>query len=509
MVERLRTACRDELDAYDQASDAQEDATPAQKQFNWPENVRKPADLYRSYASPLRKAKQLGYPVTSLLRELMLIQNRPLDELDSPGWIDPYTGEVDPESDLITIRRLTEFPAPETLEGDPNEIVSSITYYENGVKVVQPITRAQHAELIAVERRSVAASEGFNSEDGEEEEWFDDVDPLKPMWQQINEELNPQNLPELSREARPYQADMRKAIDLALMEAKAKAAELLVLEVSTDPAFEQVEPERLKIACEDVLNFPNVQCRELEQLSRGIWRAHQNHARSLRDSTFSHARSLFRESAGGESLPRMAAAQGRRAGIRGRSGSPVPLLPARARVRGGGCGADRCWSGSYPHLYDFIEENFDEISEMLLDGALGQGTSVSQAELDAFADETIEQIAALQGDPNSKEITHHPAYIKGYLTAMANAKEITGTDENGNYHNAAIEAGWDAWRQWKSPGGNQAYHEAKANGKTTSEAMKAFWQVVNKPKIVGIRKDGLTLMSGDKNAGRSTGTSPS
>jgi len=106
------------------------------------------------------------------------------------------------------------------------------------------------------------------------------------------------------------------------------------------------------------------------------------------------------------------------------------------------------------------------------------------------------QMLVAQGDPNSTDISKHPEYIKGYFRAAF-------TSMSGD-RNAYIAAGWESYRQFKSPEGNLAYHKA-LTGSTPKEAMKAFWAVANKAervkkegKIVGISSQGLTLSSGRK-----------
>ena len=50
----------------------------------------------------------------------------------------------------------------------------------------------------------------------------------------------------------------------------------------------------------------------------------------------------------------------------------------------------------------------------------------------------------------------------------------------------------------KSPEGNVAFHAAIREGKDVKEAMREFYKVSNKEKVIGIRPDGVTLTSGRK-----------
>ena len=500
LADKLYFATQVEIEAYDHASDRQEDARQHRQKFIWPEDVRRPAELYRSFVRPLRKAKELGYHVQGAINALVLMQNRPIDELETPGWIDGYTGEVDAESDIITIRPLSDVENSVEMIGDPDEIVGYVDMVEvtdTGTKKMrQSITRAEHYAMLQAERASSIGAEGFNSEDELDEVVFDDRDPRTPTWEEIATELNPQNLGELSHEFKPYRDEFRWRIGHSLEEARDAAAEILAMDVAADPVFSALEKDRLLMACWDAVNFPEKRHPELQSLSYGIYKRHDTLVSTIRAGIFERARKLVRESNEARNilhwLQRKADAQE----------FPVDLIRLFLGLQHGlGFTEEDCaevkLSGPYQNLYDFLEANWEEISEQIISGSLGRPQEVSQAEINELVERTLTEISVLEGDPNAKEVTHHPAYIKGYLTAMANAKNITTQDDSG-YHNAAVEAGWDSWREAISPEGNLAYHAARKAKKDAKEAMKAFWQVVNRPKIVAVRKDGLTIQSGDK-----------
>ncbi len=499
LVDRLYFAAVEEIDAYDAAWKAQEDAKQHRQKYTWPENVRRPAELYRAYVRPLRKARSLGYHVQSPINDLVLMQNRPLDELESPGWIDGYTGEVDPDSDILRIKSVSDVEKDEELVGDPDEIVGYVEVYEGGKCVRQPITRAQQFEMRQMEARSSIGSEGFNAEDALDEEWFDDRDPLTPTWQEIATELNPQNLGELSREFKPYRDEFRKCIERSLDEVRQEAAEEVFLQAAHNAVFELVAPKMLMLACWDAVAFPLKRHPELSELSYGVYKQHGDLIGNLRTDIFRKARQRIRKSVEAKNvlewLQRKADALE----------FPVDLVRIFLGLQHGlGFEEEDCsevkLSGPYATLYDFMEDNWEEISEQLVSGSLGRPFEISQAEIEVFSNETVEQIAELEGDDNSNEITFSRAYIKGFLTAMINAKDITSTDDNGAYHNTAVEAGWESFREWKCPEGNKAFHALRKQGKGHKEAMAAFWKLANRPRVIGINPDksGLTLQYSDK-----------
>ena len=522
LVDRLFMAAMAEIEAYDHAYDRQEDARQNRQKFTWPEDVRRPAQLYRSYTRPLRAAHALGYHVHGAISALAVMQNRPLDELDNPGWVDPYTGEVDPDSDILNIRPLSDVENLVEMVGDPDEIVGHIDVYGPNGKERQPITRAEQYRMLAMEAASLKSAEGFNAED-EEIEWFDDHDPLTPMWQEIAQELSPQNLGELRTEAYPYQKEFSRAIERSLEAARQNATDTLLMEVSSSPMFSEVKEKLLTWACWDTVNYPLKKHPELSSLSYNIYRQFEELVRFLRPSIFENAHNLIRNSVEAQNI--LDWLQRKANDLE----SPVDLTLIFSGLQHAlgfeeEDAAEVKLVGQYPTLFDFIEENFDEMEELVSNMALGrkgQNTSTekqadhalarrpvdkrmvkwgdvpaNQDNLDKFAKDTIHAIAELSG-AEGPEVTHNPAYIEGYLNAMVNAQNVTTNDENG-YHNAATEAGWSAWREWKSPDGNMAYQAARKAGKDQKEAMKAFWSMVNRPKVIGIRKDGLTIQSGDK-----------
>lgn len=88
----------------------------------------------------------------------------------------------------------------------------------------------------------------------------------------------------------------------------------------------------------------------------------------------------------------------------------------------------------------------------------------------------------------------HPLFIAGSVRAA-----ILGTQTA----EGQIAAGWEAFRSGTCYEGNVAYHEARSRGLTHPEAMKAFWKLYNLkfPRQVKILKpftDGLLLEGGRK-----------
>ncbi len=143
----------------------------------------------------------------------------------------------------------------------------------------------------------------------------------------------------------------------------------------------------------------------------------------------------------------------------------------------------------------------DELMESMHD-APSHSKEPTREELDEFAEETLQQIIQRQAVSQTTNIYATAPFMEGYIRAMMSANRIT-TVTDGVRHNLAVEAGWDSWRQWKSPEGNKAYHLAKNRDSAQKDAMAAFWQVANAEKkraangtIVSVRTTGLQLSNG-------------
>ena len=143
-----------------------------------------------------------------------------------------------------------------------------------------------------------------------------------------------------------------------------------------------------------------------------------------------------------------------------------------------------------------------EEGETILDGIIvtdfmGNKGEVSAEDIAKFSDEYLQEfLAACPVD--DKDIKKTRAYNEGYMAVMLNSKNITRRLPDGTWENLAIATGYEYYRAHKSPEGNVAFHAAIRAGKDVKEAMREFYKVSNKEKVIGIRPDGVTLTSGRK-----------
>jgi len=150
-------------------------------------------------------------------------------------------------------------------------------------------------------------------------------------------------------------------------------------------------------------------------------------------------------------------------------------------------------------LYDFIEDNEDELLENMTNPSGVSEISPSYEYIDNFCEETI-RLYAETGDAdmvkarsNVSARMNHPFFIEGYIRAATVLRNVT--------REKLVSAGHENFRQKVSSEGNQAFHRARREGKTQKEAMREFWNVVNSPRkvlprITTIRSTGLVLDTG-------------
>lgn len=401
----------------------------------------RPADIYRRFARPLRwLVKQDYVSAEAVLRDILLVQSLPFEELDAPAWIDQYTLEVDPNSDK------------------PGDLK---------VRFTEPVMKTDLAERIQMDlgwdeetvKQFLVAQEGFDSEDDLEgllnavdEDKLTRPDDRVPNWMEMQEDCHPtKDLPSIRAEAQPWIAACRALIDQLVKEANGMA-----------------------------------------DMEDKYWRV----------QAFKHVKDGFRSSAEARDFLGFLNEKAEE-GV-----SPADLGPLFLSLQHG-YGFDEHdavavrlhYVPNFRNLDEWLDFWGDELLEAMHD-APSHSKEPTREELDQFAEETLQQIIQHQASAQTSSIFRTAPFMEGYIRAMMNANRVTAYTD-GVRHNLAIEAGWDAWRQWKSAEGNKAYHLAKNRGAAQKEAMTAFWQVVNQEHkraqngtIVGVKTTGLQLSNG-------------
>jgi hypothetical protein len=433
---------------------AQDIADTARDQLNRSENVAglRPADIYRRFMAPLRWIKaNTGLHITSIIRDLDLAQSLPRAELDAPDWVDAYTGEVDPEARQ---ERELHIKAPKEFD-----------------------------------EASEAFSEAFNMEDGEDVEIFDDdmraVD--EKAWQAVQHEYHvSQDFNFVLSEAWPL-----------INEARQSVREYMAFFERTAPAWREtaggaVVPNDPKIYAiietKKAWDQSDERRRFLEFLQEAALTAEPEDIAVI-----------FMKLQNGL----MFRGQLDKDDIQGENDIPDFEYPPEAYdiiLKDG------------MSLGDWLEDYADLALDQLND-YLPKWEEPDQKTLDDYAARTVEDYVkvavedakrdeeAAKKEGRNPNILKSPAFIEGFLRAAFNARTLTSKNANGEFNNSAVEAGWDAWREARSPEGNAAFHKAVKEGKDRKACMAAFWSVINKGQrqkdvIVKLDQKGLTLKSG-------------
>jgi hypothetical protein len=450
----------------------------------------RPADVYRSFGRGLRwfAEKHDFIPVPSIgetLRELVTAQSMPLNELENPDWVNPYTGEIDDEAEpIVSIKDPVNDPA---LLGELGWSLEEATAFNN-------------------------AQEGFNSDDGLDEVSHDEWDVRIPQFMEQQMDLQPtDHLNDLRKEIEWESSSLRNKITRTWDEHWASA--VLHLVRLTKGSFKNVNLGILTKACENCLFYALGQERKQNQTTKSlgiaIWKAlsskEQHPARQAVNQLSLDVRKDVRESDEAKAylkeLNRLAIHE-----------APQDIyILFMAFQHGMAFGAGE-WNEDanefdvddrqhvhmpfYGTLADFDDQWGEFVLESMNDPRGISSEEPDLAFIEAFSKRTIDAYARM-GEWESKNIRLHPAFIKGYFTATSNSKDLTAPGSN-----ACEVAGWEAWRQWKSPEGNKAFHQTGGLMKTK---MAAFWKVKNTEErqaqersIKSITPTGLVLSNGFK-----------
>ncbi len=414
-------------------------------------DVDRPADIYRRWMKPLRFIQQYNFGVGSIIRDIQLEQTMPYGELDSPEWIDPYTGEVDPDAMLERVN----FQTSEGLE----------------------------------EEESLPFMEAFNEDDEFTLEQYEERENEKPVWMQIQDDMKVSPVYyDLVNELRNDRDLLREFINKALSGRREVAVKRIADEAITKKLGSLTDINKVS---RDL-----VENRQLTALGQKVFQACTRTIWNERKTIFSDAREAVRESE--EAKAFLAELQH----LADRNESPVDIAVLFLSMQHGLCFTEsdskQIRLGNRT-LFDFIEENEDELLENMTNPSGVSEISPSYEYIDNFCEETI-RLYAETGDVDMAKAKssvsarmNHPFFIEGYIRAATVLRNVT--------REKLVSAGHENFRQKISPEGNAAYHDACREGKTHKDAMREFWKVVNSPRkvlprITTIRSTGLVLDTG-------------
>ena len=447
-----------------------------------PEELR-PATIYRRWVKPVRFLAQSFKAAKSLLKEIILEQTLPLSELDAPDWVDQYTMELDPtaEKDFVSIKAGGVFSASKT------QAMEDLGWDDQTINTF------------------VSAQESFNDGDEAQEEWVGELghEEAEPMFMRMQHDFqSTERLKDLRELISKETFDCKERMKRIVSENwKSYAPQLAKLARSH---FPKVKRDFLLEACEHTLAYPENQSKKHSWLAFKIWDTfsleiiEMKKKYKLPEKGKAEWRDAFEASEEAalflETLQSFITSEESPVDVAllflslqndfGFTPEIASMIKLRTSI------------SSSTDLYQYIEANEEDILANLSGDAVSN-QETSDEEIQEFCDETLEMLVS-QGLPGAKDVTKTPAYIRGYMNAAFNS--ATGDTAT------CIAAGWDAWRQEKSPAANLAYHKAALAGISPKELMKSvFWPIVNKAerklkegRIVGTTSTGLTLSNGRK-----------
>lgn len=402
-------------------------------------DVERPESIYRRWMKPLRWIQQNNtcldqQECADLIRDIMEEQTLPFTELDNPDYVDSYTGEIE------EVERI-QFQAPE-----------------------------DHEDF----------SEAFDSEDGLDEEFYDEYDVKPWTLEEMQQDFQAQNFSYLSRDIRPLAQELRTVISETLQSTREKHFADFRIEVNKLDMKKRQEYLDAKKDIESVFfgkELPEERRKKVMFLKlvpgflKGIFAETRE---DVRNSPEANAYLLKLQ----EYIDR------------GEFAVDVALL--FLSLQHGLCfeefdaRAVRLLEGT--NLFDYIEDNEDEILENVNNPSGIRSEEPSRAFIDAFCEDTLKAYAAL-GKPSFKAAPDTPQFIEGVIRAASTLRDVSSAKLNA--------AGHEAWRYWMSHAGNEAFYTARCQGADYKAAMREFWKVANKtPRIATIRPTGLVLTNG-------------
>jgi hypothetical protein len=402
-----------------------------------------PADIYRAFGPAIHFGMQVGNPqAAKTYKSLVLESTLPVDELENPDWVDPYTGESEKREKPIAIR------------------ATFADWEEEAAFIQDEQLNWTQEDFVAFQN---AQRGGFNADADAAPVLFDETDTIEKEFQFTGDWSTTEEAAELRSLLRQEIAALRKKIEATFATYQVAAA---LTEGDLSDAIRETHTTVISSA-------------EAKRLMRML--KAQASSRTPQDvaAVALEFQSEF-------------------------CWSVEDLNQIRVNNMGLGDWIEMVGEDFLDQFQD-ASPNWEEISQEEID-LYSDDTVFVQAfayapqkirEATMAISDTNKALAYFWNAVSnwrSRTPGDHPLFIAGTMNAA-----IAGTTT----HDGQIAAGWEAFRSGTCPEGNKAYHTARANGVPHSQAMRAFWQLYNQkfPKQVKILKpftDGLLLEGGRK-----------
>ena len=453
----------------------------------------RPAEIYRAFHQPLEYLfEQYRTVVGPTLRALMEAQSLPYSELESPSWLDAYTGDAEEKEPAAHYQGALMYPYPAFPAGN-HDVVTN----EDGSKSVIEIA------MPSMVKGANRSSESYNREDELDDDIeFDDrrdgIDPMAKDWTWSNE---------VNKSSSVFDIMHFHPADTIADGVVAYKTKVVSATIWKNGKIARIIPLRAPSIADDM--------KEIRARLSDIWK---NSGFSWDMTKEEKEAEVFAQIKRTYPFKRVF----NRLQELGRSNChPVDLIYIIKPLWNESCFPDRMWKhirlvpqkAGCSTMAEFLNMFFDEVMEALNDANPSHNdTPVSV--LSHFCESSIKGYVKagtytrkrFQDKVKPGEVTKTEEYNEAVFNAALESKELSVVDDKGRVRNLPSEAGWRAWRTKKSIAGNDAFELAFNNGASMKDAMKAFFEVAKTDRAPTIRQDvvvklhpeGVTLSSGRK-----------
>ena len=400
----------------------------------------RPADIYRKWSKRLRELD--GEPAKSILRDIQLECTMPFNELESPHWLDGYTGEIISDDNCYHCNQ----PIPLDMKKCPNCEAVVIS----GAPVQLPDW--QHFLVTRF-------PDAYPDEDVREQAM-----KASSQWVGVEEEMY--ILEDRGYEPPTFSESMFTTEELDFMRLEVELLAAALRKRISNEAERSRNQELIQSTVRKSDEAANYLIMMQNMIDRG--EAPQDVFMLIRP--FTHAYGFLETDWSLLWLPI----------------DPFPqwFLPNH---------------GNRPTLYDWAVE-YEDMINVSEEATPLEHSYTSEEEIRDISEKFLQElidVIPVEGDrspfaPDLNPIMRSRYYVEGFVRAQINSAP-----------NPALEA-WSYWRKQTSPAGSLAYEQVFKKSDSRTKAMSAFWQAAIKagdvtpsPKrIVALKPSGLKLSNG-------------
>jgi len=376
---------------------------------------------------------------TRMVREIMLIQSLPYDELDTPDWVDAYTGEIDETEFILTGMTIKD-------KIDLSGVANDDRYQKYFA----------HHWTVEEYQTFLKAQDSFNGawDEEEDEGLFDDYDTLVFNYAEMQKDELPTS----------YANDAR---------------------ITLQPFIEKVH-ERINEEITYCKDQVEIQLAAREKAIEAAKKAHK-----FADlPTKGEISSLLWETAKvniHNSLEMKELIEA----MDGSTFSPADILaPVLHLMHEFGVWESDLFNISTTHVCQNLGTWFDLHGDNLLESRNDPSWNpreTDRTDVERFCEETMDLLVHNIAMPNNSDITRSPEFVRAYLTEIFEADNITQT--------VAISKAWDGWREALDQDGAREFSKLVALGRSKKVANSAFFKLYSRFNIVSTTSKELTLVS--------------